>query len=199
MQESLSISPIQIRANIEKVLGNKFLDTKQAERYIKRLLESRLIQGQIDQFGDKILGEWVELKFPYTNKENELQDKIHNLLKSNWYLNRRYREMGFIMRPFSFSRELSYRYWKREASLLEWIIGLIFMISKDKLPYCPCPECKNLNSPAARAIHAVHKCLDQDIFTIIKLENKEELEKTYLEKELIFLRERLFHQIRILN
>jgi hypothetical protein len=175
---------LQIRSNIERVLSGEFLDVNQAERYIKRILNNKIIQSQIDKFGDKILGEWIELKFPYTNGNNKSQDKIHNLLKSNWYLNRRYKEMGFLMKPYSFSRELNYRYWKREASLLEWIIGLIFMISKEKTPYCPCQKCGNLRNPAERAIHLVNLYLENKIFTIIKPENREELEKTLAEFEM---------------
>ena len=107
--------------------------SERISREVRRLFESKKIQGIYEGMGDKILNEYVDRKYPYTGAATR-NDKLNTLLKSNWFLNRIYRRLKLPVPPERFINEKVYRYGKRGASLFEWYIGLYFLGTGGQLP-----------------------------------------------------------------
>jgi hypothetical protein len=113
----------------EKTIGKIFRDRNEARRIISRMLESKVIQGTLDQIGDKIVNNWVQKTV--ANKAFPVDPiEMESFLKSNFYLNKVYADAKFPLEATAFINESFIRYSKRNASLLEWTIGFIFLIFK---------------------------------------------------------------------
>jgi len=119
----------RILLGYEKAIGKIFQDRNEARRIISRVLESKVIQGTLDQIGDKIVNSWVE-KTVATKAFPIDPIVMEAFLKSNFYLNRVYANAKFPMEATMFINENFRRYGKRNASLLEWTIGFIFLVFK---------------------------------------------------------------------
>lgn len=125
----------ELVARLEKLL-NPTKDkgfSERISREVRRLFESKKIQGIYESMGDKILNEYVDKKYPYTGNGTR-DDKLNTLLKSNWFLNRIYKRLKLPVPPERFINEKIYRYHKRGASLFEWYMGLYFLGTGGNLP-----------------------------------------------------------------
>lgn len=113
----------------EKAIGKIFRDRNEARRILSRILDSKVIQGTLDQIGDKIVNSWVD-SIVKTKTFPLGSDYMKAFLKSNFYLNKVYLNAKFPLEATTFINENFRRYDKRHASLLEWTIGFIFLIFK---------------------------------------------------------------------
>jgi len=164
----------------------------QFTRYIERLRNNKNIQGQIDKFGDQILNQLIDRQWPYIpgkeiDEKQKLCNKINSLLKSNWFLNRRFRELNLPFRPYEFTNELTYRKEKREASLIEWIIGIIYLTTLEKSHnqnVCQCDYCKKYGRSTSHAINLTEIKIKKIILEITHKGNEKEFERTLGEFEM---------------
>lgn len=143
------------------------------EREVRRLLESKKIQGIYESAGDFIINDYVDKKYPY-GQGNKRNDQLNTLLKSNWYLNIIYKKENLPLPPQKFINEKVYRYHKRGASLFEWFVGLYFLGNGGNLPRRKKQITQNL-----------HNFLDNVFKQIASGENDDkELKQTWYEFEL---------------
>jgi hypothetical protein len=164
----------------------------QFTRYIKRLRNNKNIQGQIDKFGDQILNQLIDRQWPYISgkeidEKQKLCNKINSLLKSNWFLNRRFRELKLPFKPYEFTNELTYRKEKREASLIEWIIGIIYLTTLEEWgnpKICQCDFCKKYGRSTSHAMNLTEIKIKKIILEITHKGNEEEFERTLGEFEM---------------
>jgi hypothetical protein len=115
------------------------------EREVRRLLDSKKIQGMYESAGDFIINDYVDKKYPY-GQGNMRNDRLNTLLKSNWYLNIIYKKENLPLPPQKFINEKVYRYHKRGASLFEWFVGLYFLGTGGNLPARKMQITKNLHN-----------------------------------------------------
>ncbi len=157
----------EIISGIEKSMNIQFPERAMVKRFLKRLIAEKKIQGIYDLIGDTKINKYVDRNYPYTGNDDR-NDKLNTLLKSNWYLNRLYRSVKLPLPPNNFTREKSYRLGKRQASLFEWLIGFLFFYMDGNIP---------------RNTKRVNEWIEQRLETLFSeiVNNEKELELTWYE------------------
>lgn len=100
-------------------------------RTIEHLLRTKVIQGIYDQIGDKIINSWVNSKF---GGQTAWDRRVNKMLRSNYFLKKIFIDMKLPISGNRFVNEKIYRFDKREASLVEWFVGVIYVFIKEDTP-----------------------------------------------------------------